>query len=103
MNIKSAFFAAIVALGTITGANAASAAPLAAPAAATAETQVVDAGYGYKRYGYRHGYKRYGYKHGYGKRVHFKKHCFKKKYRVWSHYKHGWVYKYKTVCHRKYY
>ena len=106
MNIKTAILAAIVGIATVTGANAATAAPLAAQTAVAADSLVVDAGYrkhGYRgHYDYGHqfgwGYKQrhgYGYGHaGYGKK------CFKKKFKVWSDYHHGWVYKFKTVCYR---
>ena len=98
MKIKTAFVAAVIGFATVAGATAASAAPLGAPAIA-AQGTVVEAGYGH-----RHGH---GYGHGYHGRHHYKKHhayygkkCYKKRFKVWSHHHHGWVYKFKTVCHR---
>lgn len=100
MTMKSAILAAVIGFATITGATAA---PLGAPAASTAVN--VDAGTTNVGRGHGHGH---GHRHHGRHRRHFRHHayygrdCFKKKFKVWSEYHGGWVYKYRTVCYRGY-
>ena len=100
MTFKTAILAAVIGLSGVAGTGLSHAAPLGAPSlTTTAGTTAV--GYGYRGYGY--GYGSYGYRlhGGYRQRqVHYTKRCYEKKVRVWSEYRHGWVYTYETVCHR---
>ena len=104
MTFKTTIAAAMIGLATIAGATSATAAPLAAPAL-KAEANITTVGnHGGKRHGHRHG-KRHGHRHGHGHKRHwghidFRPDCFRKKVRVWSHYRHGWIYTYETVCYR---
>ncbi|RAH96996.1 hypothetical protein DLJ53_30435 [Acuticoccus sediminis] len=95
MTIKTAILAAVIGLATVTGANAAYSAPLGAPAA-QADAGITLAGYHGHGYGHKYHHRKY-----YKQHVYFEKHCYKKKYKVYSHHHHGYVYKFKTVCYKQ--
>ncbi len=95
MTIKTAILAAVIGFATITGPIHANAAPLGIPAA-TAEAGTTQVGGGHGR----HHFRRHGHFRRH-KNVFYKRFCFDKKIRIWSHAHGGWIFKYKTVCRKR--